>query len=167
MSCLSLKKIKYCFFPSYYPIVMTVAFLCTLILAILEIINHHMATFGIYVLMGIVICICPYFQSEFLIRKVTKMEKKLLNDQEVYFDVVLDREKVVAYNCSSPKSKKMMYHHIKKIIETKEMIVFISQARNIIFFEKKNIQDEDLKIVKTFFKQQNILWKRHSFYIFQ
>lgn len=52
-----------------------------------------------------------------------------------------------------------MYKDIKKVIGTKEIILFISKAGQIAFFERSNVESNDLEKLKQFFDEQNILWE--------
>jgi len=47
-----------------------------------------------------------------------------------------------------------MYKDIKKVIETKEIILFISKAGQIAFFERSNVESNDLEKLKQFFDEQ-------------
>lgn len=53
-----------------------------------------------------------------------------------------------------------MYKDIKKVIETKEIILFTSKAGKIAFFERSNVESNDLEKLKQFFDEQNILWEK-------
>lgn len=54
----------------------------------------------------------------------------------------------------------MKYKNIKKIIETKDIVLFISNAGFRIYFEKKNASIEEIERLHAFFDEQNIKWRR-------
>ena len=54
----------------------------------------------------------------------------------------------------------MKYKNIKKILETKDVVIFTSKAEYTIYFEKKNASNEDIKRLHAFFDKQNITWRK-------
>ena len=48
----------------------------------------------------------------------------------------------------------------EKILETKDVVIFISKAGYTIYFEKKNASSEDIERLHAFFDKQNITWKK-------
>ena len=50
--------------------------------------------------------------------------------------------------------------------ETKEIILFITKAGYATFFERKNVESNDLEKLKQFFDKQNILWEKSILNIF-
>ena len=67
---------------------------------------------------------------------------------------------------SAQYKSKIMYKDIKQVIGTKEIILFISKAGHKTFFEKNNVESNDLEKIKKFFDKQNILWKKSMCNIF-
>lgn len=54
----------------------------------------------------------------------------------------------------------MKYKNIKKILETKDVVIFTSKAGYTIYFEKKNGNIEDIERLYVFFDKQNITWRK-------
>ena len=62
--------------------------------------------------------------------------------------------------------EEIMYKDIKQVKETKEIILIISKAGYTTFFERKNVESNDLEKLKQFFDKQNILWEKSICNIF-
>ena len=54
----------------------------------------------------------------------------------------------------------MKYKNIKKILETKDVVIFISKAGYTIYFEKKNASIKEIERLHAFFDKQNITWRK-------
>lgn len=85
----------------------------------------------------------------------------IYNDTDViFYDLVFDEDKLTSIEYSSKNEVPMKYKNIKKIIETKDIVLFISNAGFRIYFEKKNASIEEIERLHAFFDKQNIKWRR-------
>jgi hypothetical protein len=77
-----------------------------------------------------------------------------------------DNDGIISVEQSTQNKSKIMYKDIKQVIETKEIILIISKAGYTTFFERKNVESNDLEKLKQFFDKQNILWEKSICNIF-
>lgn len=139
-------------------------FLCGIGLSLLSILisvfNGDMFEIIEYILILAFICILPFIQSEAMLKKLIKLQKEKYGSDEIIFDVIFDEDGIISVEQSAQYKSKIMYKDIKKVIETKEIILFISKAGHKTFFEKNNVESNGLEKIKKFFDKQNILWEK-------
>ena len=89
-----------------------------------------------------------------------KLQKEKYGTDEIIFDLIFDQDGILSVEQSSQSKSKIMYKDIKKVIETKEMILFISKAGFTTFFEKNKMELNDIEKLKQLLKKQSISWKK-------
>ena len=57
-----------------------------------------------------------------------KLQKERYGSDQVIFDLIFDWDGIISVEQSAQCKSKIMYKDIKKVIETKEIILFISKA---------------------------------------
>lgn len=99
------------------------------------------------------------------IHKTSKRKIWIRSDQ-VSIDLIFDNDGIISVEQSTQNKSKIMYKDIKQVKETKEIILIISKAGYTTFFERKNVESNDLEKLKQFFDKQNILWEKSICNIF-
>ena len=95
-----------------------------------------------------------------------KLQKEKYGSDQVIIDLIFDNDGIISVEQSTQNKSKIMYKDIKQVIETKEIILIISKAGYTTFFERKNVESNDLEKLKQFFDKQNILWEKSICNIF-
>ena len=114
----------------------------------------------------VILCILPFVQSEVLLKRLIKLQKEKYGSDQVSIDLIFDNDGIISVEQSTQNKSKIMYKDIKQVIETKEIISIISKAGYTTFFERKNVELNDLEKLKQFFDKQNILWEKSICNIF-
>lgn len=102
----------------------------------------------------------PLIQSRMIAKKSINQLNDLHHTDVIFYDLVFDESKLTSIEYSSKNEIPMKYKNIKKILETKDVVIFISKAGYTIYFEKKNASSEDIERLHAFFDKQNITWKK-------
>ena len=100
------------------------------------------------------------------VEKIHKTSKKKYGSDQVSIDLIFDNDGIISVEQSTQNKSKIMYKDIKQVKETKEIILFITKAGYATFFERKNVESNDLEKLKQFFDKQNILWEKSICNIF-
>ena len=100
------------------------------------------------------------------VEKIHKTSKRKYGSDQVIIDLIFDNDGIISVEQSTQNKSKIMYKDIKQVIETKEIILFITKAGYTTFFERKNVESNDLEKLKQFFDKQNILWEKSICNIF-
>ena len=114
----------------------------------------------------VILCILPFVQSEVMLKRFIKLQKEKYGLDQVSIDLIFDNDGIISVEQSTQNKSKIMYKDIKQVIETKEIISIISKAGYTTFFERKNVELNDLEKLKQFFDKQNILWEKSICNIF-
>ena len=104
----------------------------------------------------VILCILPFVQSEVMLKRFIKLQKEKYGSDQVSIDLIFDNDGIISVEQSTQNKSKIMYKDIKQVIETKEIISIISKAGYTTFFERKNVELNDLEKLKQFFDKQNI-----------
>ena len=91
---------------------------------------------------------------------IIKNRNKSLQTDEYIYDVVFYEDKLTTVVDSVENKVYIKYTNIKNIIETRDIVLFISNAGFRIYFEKKNASIKDIERLHAFFDKQNIKWKK-------
>lgn len=114
----------------------------------------------------VILCILPFVQSEVMLKRFIKLQKEKYGSYQVSIDLIFDNDGIISVEQSTQNKSKIMYKDIKQVKETKEIILFITKAGYTTFFERKNVESNDLEKLKQFFDKQNILWEKSICNIF-
>ena len=152
----NLKKVRFFFFHFIYKFFV----LCGAVLALLA------ALISVSSLVLVILCILPFVQSEVMLKRFIKLQKEKYGSDQVSIDLIFDNDGIISVEQSTQNKSKIMYKDIKQVIETKEIILFITKAGYATFFERKNVESNDLEKLKQFFDKQNILWEKSILNIF-
>lgn len=117
-------------------------------------------------LLLVILCILPFVQSEVMLKRFIKLHKEKYGSDQVITDLIFDNDGIISVEQSTQNKSKIMYKDIKQVKETKEIILFITKAGYTTFFERKNVESNDLEKLKQFFDKQNILWEKSILNIF-
>ena len=157
---LTLKKVIFYFFPTYY-ILLLVTIFCGALIALFI----NLSTGNIIYITGsiIVLLMVPtglLFNEKKIAKKCINQLNDLYHTNVIFYDLVFGEDKLTSIEYSSKNEVPMKYKNIKKIIETKDVVLFTSKAGFKIYFEKKNASSEDIERLHAFFDKQNIKWKK-------
>lgn len=159
----NLKKVRFFFFHFIYKFFV----LCGAVLAaLISVSNGDMFDFIKSSLLLVILCILPFVQSEVMLKRFIKLQKEKYGSDQVIIDLIFDNDGIISVEQSTQNKSKIMYKDIKQVIETKEIILIISKAGYTTFFERKNVESNDLEKLKQFFDKQNILWEKSICNIF-
>lgn len=159
----NLKKVRFFFFHFIYKLFV----LCGAVLAaLISVFNDDMFDFIKSSLVLVILCILPFVQSEVMLKRFIKLQKEKYGSDQVSVDLIFDNDGIISVEQSTQNKSKIMYKDIKQVKETKEIILIISKAGYTTFFERKNVESNDLEKLKQFFDKQNILWEKSICNIF-
>lgn len=102
----------------------------------------------------------PLIQSRMIAKKSINQLNDLHHTDVIFYDLVFDESKLTSIEYSSKNEIPMKYKNIKKILETKDVVIFISKAGYTIYFEKKNASIKEIERLHAFFDKQNITWRK-------
>ena len=137
-----------------------------LLAALISVFNGDMFDFIKSSLLLVILCILPFVQSEVMLKRFIKLQKEKYGSDQVITDLIFDNDGIISVEQSTQNKSKIMYKDIKQVKETKEIILFITKAGYTTFFERKNVESNDLEKLKQFFDKQNILWEKSILNIF-
>ena len=137
-----------------------------LLAALISVFNGDMFDFIKSSLVLVILCILPFVQSEVMLKRFIKLQKEKYGSDQVSIDLIFDNDGIISVEQSTQNKSKIMYKDIKQVKETKEIILFITKAGYTTFFERKNVESNDLEKLKQFFDKQNILWEKSICNIF-
>ena len=160
----NLKKIRFFFFHFIYKFFVLCGAVLALLAALISVSNGDMFDFIKSSL--VILCILPFVQSEVMLKRFIKLQKEKYGSDQVSIDLIFDNDGIISVEQSTQNKSKIMYKDIKQVIETKEIILFITKAGYTTFFERKNVESNDLEKLKQFFDKQNILWEKSICNIF-
>ena len=150
------KKVSFHFFPVFYTLFLIVAFCLSWITLFMNLSAGHVIYSVISVINLILICSQPRMLSKIII----KNRNKSLQTDEYIYEVVFYEDKLTTVVDSVENKVSIKYTNIKNIIETRDIVLFISNAGFRIYFEKKNASIKDIERLHAFFDKQNIKWKK-------
>ena len=150
------KKVSFHFFPVFYTLFLIVAFCLSWITLFMNLSAGHVIYSVISVSNLILICSQPRRLS----KKIIKQLNKSLQTNYYIYDLVFYEDKLTTVVDSVENKASIKYTNIKNIIETKDVVLFTSNAGFKIYFEKKNASIEDIERLHAFFDKQNIKWKK-------
>ena len=160
MNYSNLKKVRFFFFSFLYKCFFLFALGLSLLSVLVSIFQGDISDFIKYFLILVFVCILPFIQSKAILKKLMKLQKEKYGADEIIFDLIFDQDGIISVEQSSQNKSKMMYKDIQKVIETKEIILLISQAGFTTFFEKNKVDLHDIEKLKQFFEKQSISWKK-------
>ena len=161
-----IKKIRFFFFYFIYKFFVLCGAVLALLAALISVCNGDMFDFIKSSLVLVSLCILPFVQSEVMLKRFIKLQKEKYGSAQVSIDLIFDNDGIISVEQSTQNKSKIMYKDIKQVIETKEIILIISKAGYTTFFERKNVELNDLEKLKQFFDKQNILWEKSICNIF-
>lgn len=162
----NLKKIRFFFFSFIYKFFVLCGAVLALLAALISVFNGDMFDFIKSSLVLLILCILPFVQSEVMLKRFIKLQKEKYGSDQVSIDLIFDNDGIISVEQSTQNKSKIMYKDIKQVKETKEIILFITKAGYTTFFERKNVESNDLEKLKQFFDKQNILWEKSICNIF-
>lgn len=163
----NLKKVRFFFFHFIYKFFVLCGAVLALLAALISVFNGDMFDFIKSSLVLVILCILPFVQSEVMLKRFIKLQKEKYGSDQVSIDLIFDNDGIISVEQSTQNKSKIMYKDIKQVIETKEIILFITKAGYTTFFERKNVESNDLEKLKQFFDKQNILWEKSICNIFR
>ena len=101
-----------------------------------------------------------------MLKRFIKLQKEKYGSDQVSIDLIFDNDGIISVEQSTQNKSKIMYKDIKQVKETKEIILFITKGGYATFFERKNVESNDLEKLKQFFDKKNILWEKSILNIF-
>lgn len=101
-------------------------------------------------LLLVILCILPFVQSEVMLKRFIKLQKEKYGSDQVITDLIFDNDGIISVEQSTQNKSKIMYKDIKQVKETKEIILFITKAGYTTFFERKNVESNDLEKLRSF-----------------
>ena len=150
------KKVSFHFFPVFYTLFLIVAFCLSWITLFMNLSAGHVIYSVISVINLILICSQPRRLS----KKIIKQLNKSLQTNYYIYDLVFYEDKLTTVVDSVENKASIKYTNIKNIIETKDVVLFTSNAGFKIYFEKKNASIEEIERLHAFFDKQNIKWRK-------
>ena len=162
----NLKKVRFLFFHFIYKFFVLCGAVLALLAALISVFNGDMFDFIKSSLVLVILCILPFVQSEVMLKRFIKLQKEKYGSDQVSIDLIFDNDGIISVEQSTQNKSKIMYKDIKQVKETKEIILFITKAGYTTFFERKNVESNDLEKLKQFFDKQNILWEKSILNIF-
>ena len=162
----NLKKVRFFFFHFIYKFFVLCGAVLALLAALISVSNGDMFDFIKSSLLLVILCILPFVQSEVMLKRFIKLQKEKYGSDQVSIDLIFDNDGIISVEQSTQNKSKIMYKDIKQVKETKEIILFITKAGYTTFFERKNVESNDLEKLKQFFDKQNILWEKSILNIF-
>lgn len=163
----NLKKVRFFFFHFIYKFFVLCGAVLALLAALISVFNGDMFNFIKSSLVLVILCILPFVQSEVMLKRFIKLQKEKYGSDQVSIDLIFDNDGIISVEQSTQNKSKIMYKDIKQVKETKEIILFITKAGYTTFFERKNVESNDLEKLKQFFDKQNILWEKSICNIFR
>lgn len=160
------KKVRFFFFYFIYKLFVLCGAVLALLAALISVFNGDMFDFIKSSLVLVILCILPFVQSEVMLKRFIKFQKEKYGSDQVSIDLIFDNDGIISVEQSTQNKSKIMYKDIKQVKETKEIILFITKAGYTTFFERKNVESNDLEKLKQFFDKQNILWEKSICNIF-
>lgn len=152
----TLKKVIFHFFPTFYTLFLIVGFCLSWITLFMNLSAGHVIYSVISVINLMLICSQPRRLSKKIIKQLTKSQQA----DYYIFDLVFYEDKLTTVVDSVENKVSIKYTNIKNIIETKDIVLFTSNAGFRIYFEKKNASSEDIERLHAFFEKQNITWRK-------
>lgn len=154
------KDVVFYLFPTYY-ILLLVTIFCGALIALFI----NLSTRDIVYIIGCIIILLMVptgllFNEKKIAKKCINQLNDLYHTDVIFYDLVFDEDKLTSIEYSSKNEVPMKYKNIKKIIETKDIVLFISNAGFRIYFEKKNASIEEIERLHAFFDKQNITWRK-------
>ena len=157
---LTLKKVVFYTFPTYYILSLVAMFCGALIALFINLYTGDIIETATCIIILLIVATTPLIQSRMIAKKSINQLNDLHHTDVIFYDLVFDESKLNSIEYSSKNEIPMKYKNIKKILETKDVVIFTSKAEYTIYFEKKNASNEDIERLHTFFDNQNIKWRK-------
>lgn len=154
------KKVVFYLFPTFYILSLVAMFCSALIALFVNLYIGNIIGIATFIIILLLIAATPLIQSRMIAKKSINQINDLHHTDVIFYDLVFDESKLTSIEYSSKNEIPMKYKNIKKILETKDVVIFISKAGYTIYFEKKNASIEDIERLHAFFDKQNIKWKK-------
>lgn len=154
------KKIIILFFPTKYKITFITVFSLDFIGLLLGL---FIRDFSFCIIISVILLFEVIFNlavSRALLKQLMKQQIERFNKDVIYFDLVFEEDELYSKVDSVENKASIKYTNIKNILETKDVVIFISKAGYTIYFEKKNASNEDIEKLHAFFDKQNITWRK-------
>ena len=148
----NLKKIRFFFFSFIYKFFVLCGAVLALLAALISVSNGDMFDFIKSSLLLVILCILPFVQSEVMLKRFIKLQKEKYGSDQVSINLIFDNDGIISVEQSTQNKSKI--------------ILFITKAGYTTFFERKNVESNDLEKLKQFFDKQNILWEKSICNIF-
>lgn len=157
---LTLKKVVFYTFPTYYILSLVAMFCGALIALFINLYTGDIIEIATCIIILLIVATAPLIQSRMTAKKYINQLNDLYHTDVIFYDLVFDESKLTSTEYSSKNEIPMKYKNIKKILETKDVVIFTSKAEYTIYFEKKKASNEDIKRLHAFFDKQNITWRK-------
>lgn len=72
-----------------------------------------------------------------MLKRFIKLQKEKYGSDQVSIDLIFDNDGIISVEQSIQNKSKIMYKDIKQVIETKEIILFITKAGYTTFLNQK------------------------------
>ena len=156
----TLKKVIFYFFPTYYILLLVTIFCGALIALFINLSKRDVVYIIGCIIILLMVPTALLFNEKIIAKKCINQLNDLYHTDVIFYDLVFGEDKLTSIEYSSKNEVPMKYKNIKKIIETKDVVLFTSNAGFKIYFEKKNASSEDIERLHAFFDKQNIKWKK-------
>lgn len=156
----TLKKVIFYFFPTYYILLLVTIFCGVLIALFINLSTRDVVYIIECIIILLMVPTALLFNEKIIAKKCINQLNDLYHTDVIFYDLVFGEDKLTSIEYSSKNEVPMKYKNIKKIIETKDVVLFTSNAGFKIYFEKKNASNEDIERLHAFFDKQNIKWRK-------
>ena len=154
------KKVVFYLFPTFYILLLVAMFCSALIALFINLYTGNIIGISTFIIILLMVATAPLIQSRMIAKKSINQLNDLHHTDVIFYDLVFDESKLTSIEYSSKNEIPMKYKNIKKILETKDVVIFISKAGYTIYFEKKNASIEEIERLHAFFDKQNIKWRK-------
>ena len=154
------KDVVFYLFPTFYILALVVMFCSALIALFVNLYTGNIIGIATFIIILLMVAATPLIQSRMIAKKSINQLNDLHHTDVIFYDLVFDESKLTSIEYSSKNEIPMKYKNIKKILETKDVVIFISKAGYTIYFEKKNASIKEIERLHAFFDKQNITWRK-------
>ncbi len=132
--------------------------ICTVVYVILVFINMLMHQFKLWMAFGLLIAIGIFeIQIYLFAKKTINLQKEIFKKEEISFDLVFLDEGIDMIQESQHTF--IEYKTIKEVIDTGTLIMMLTKAGAVLYFEKKNATKSQYEGIRKIFEKKNILCK--------
>ena len=142
-------------FPPKIRLAFKICILVYVALLLINVLMHQFKLWMVFVLpMAIIIL---EVQIYYFAKKTINLQKEIFKKEEISFDLVFLDEGIDMIQESQHTF--IEYKTIKEVIDTGTLIMMLTKAGAVIYFEKKNITKSQYEGIKEIFEKNNILCK--------